>query len=69
MRSPSGSKSPVAKRFHTTFSSFASSPETIHTSPFIVATAARPSEKKSNAEIRIHDFHGFSSGSGIVSTT
>src|SRR5262245_6612905 len=44
-------------------------PETIHTSPFQVETAARPSEKKSCAAKRIHEFQGFASGTVNVSTT
>src|SRR5262249_37969584 len=38
-------------------------------SPLKVHKAARPSEKKSKPPGRIHDFHGLSSGSGIVSAT
>src|SRR3954451_16244941 len=44
-------------------------PETIHTSPFHVHSAARPSEKKSTPPNRSHEWYGLSSGAVIVSST
>src|SRR5687767_1389621 len=69
MRKPSGSNKPAAKRFQESFCNLSSIPETIHTSPFQVESAARPSEKKSIATKRSHDCHGFFSGAVNVSTT
>src|SRR5579871_4653582 len=69
MRRPSGSYRPVAKRFQVTFCKFASILETIQTSPFIVQTAHRPSEKKSRAVSRIQALSGLLNGMVIESTT
>src|SRR5688572_32996649 len=44
-------------------------PETIHTSPDHVLTAARPSGKKSTPPKRIQAFQGFFSGTVMVSMT
>src|SRR3954468_11312857 len=44
-------------------------PETIHTSPFHVHSAARPSEKKSSPPNRSHEWYELFSGAVMVSRT